>query len=199
MSKYTLQDYNELAYDFAIRNPRVIELLQGELTKETAKELLTFGLFTEDSFHTSDGEKVITYTLENLYLNYEHLPDSIRKYGGGQKKIVHPDSKKIFFAPEPIEDEIANINELIPNRGGRLNYIMSRKIFDHYDQYIECNENINIISGYRDNKKQIKKDIEFVQEWIHPEQYLLLIPEYVNFVKRSLNNYKKSLLLMGNK
>jgi hypothetical protein len=199
MSKYTLQDYNELAYDFAIRNPRVIELLQGALTKETAEELLTFGLYTEDSFCTSDGEEMTKYTLENLYLNYEHLPDSIRKEEGGQKTIFHPDAEKIFFSPEPIEDEIANIKELIPGKGGRLNYIMCRKIFDHYDQYIECNENINMISGYRNNKKQIKKDIEFVQEWIQPEQYLSLIPGYVNFVKRSLNNYKKSLLLIGNK
>ena len=198
MSKYTLKDYNELAYDFAIRNPRVIELLHGALSEEVAKELLTYGIDIEDSFVTSDGEEVTIYTLENLHLQYEHIDFSIQHYGG-KKYIVHPDAKRFFYRQEPIEDEIEYINELFTKKGGRLKYIMDRKIFEHYDEYMDSGKKVTNVHNYQNNKKQIKKDIEFVQEWIQPEQYLRLIPGYSNFIKSSLNNYKKSLLQKGNK
>ena len=60
MSNYTLKDYEELAYEFAIRNPRVVEILNRELSTESQEELLTtYGIDTADDL---------------LYCEYNHLP-----------------------------------------------------------------------------------------------------------------------------
>ena len=64
--KPKLIDYNKLGYEFAIRNPRVIELLSRPFTDDVAKELMEYGLNTLVEGHNEDGAYTY-YGLDNLY------------------------------------------------------------------------------------------------------------------------------------
>ncbi len=128
---YTLEDYEALAYEFAIRNPKVIELLQSSLNDKktindkTAEELLEYGIDTLVEYTDDEGNLCTKYSLEELYLDYPHLGDDLKKiqisHNGkrykiekyrelfpdameeewkGNKRIVQPESYNKYFKKE---------------------------------------------------------------------------------------------------
>ena len=134
---YTLEDYTELAYEFAIRNPRVIELLKSTLTEEVAKELLEYGIDTLIEYTDDEGNPYTKYSLEELYLDYPHLGDNLKnvnvshngetyefeKYRElfpdategewkGYKRIVHPNTNRKIKNKESSIDALNRINEM---------------------------------------------------------------------------------------
>ena len=102
----TLEQFNQLAYEFAIRNPRVIELLHKELTKEAVDEFAQYGIDATSAYMDDNGNEHTIYSLQELYLDYEHLKDikhqpcpaysnPIDDYRG-EKFLRHPNGKNIF-------------------------------------------------------------------------------------------------------
>ncbi len=199
MSKYTLKDYEELAYEFAIRNPKVIELLKSELTDDVAKELLnTYGISTKVEYQDSEGNLYEANTLEELYLDYSHLGDTV-KYKGmhtykdgkryalaeyyklfpyakideheGYKKIVHPGFMKVLYSKESPEGSIDRINKLFSKQGrggGVITRLKSGAIFKRYDMSITMNN--NQINQYESTIK-FKADLNSDKKEVSGKEY----------------------------
>ncbi|WP_286337597.1 hypothetical protein [Hydrogenimonas cancrithermarum] len=196
-SEYTPNDFNQLAYEFAIRNPRVIELLGLSLDQSIAEELSSYGIYSK-SIDFRDGQEIEILSLRELYLDYEHLthivhhpfspygegtvedPNTLEKINEyrGDKFLVHPNSKKPFFRKENELEAYRRINQLIESRGGKLQRLMDGTTFKHYDAIKIMGQTVYSLDPTRSSKKTIKSDISFVSEWIKPEKYLQLIPQY---------------------
>lgn len=186
-----LVDYNTLAYQFAIRNPRVIELLNTSPNDEVVKELLTFGI-NATATHFEGTEEITFNSFRELYLDYEHLkhlshnPHSpFEPYDGfkGYQTLIHPNKGRIFYKKESTEDAIYRIKSLIETRGGKLNRLMNGSAFTHYDAITFFSETVHSIDPTTHTTATIRKDLSFVSEWIKPEKYLQLLPQYIRFTK----------------
>ena len=209
---YTLEDYEDLAYEFAIRNPRVIELLKPILTEEVAKELLEYGIDTLIEYTDDEGNLYTKYSLAELYLDYPHLGDDLKgiqishkgkmytteEYrklfpdameGEGDKKIVHPESYNKYFKKESDIDAIVRIEEIFPKKAGHLNRLMDGSIFEYYDEHILCKEDFN------DNKipQKKKNDVTTIRTYSKKNFYMHLIhkklPMFKKYTKGTIHKY----------
>lgn len=190
----TLSDYNKLAYDFAIRNSRVIELLEQPLTDNVVSELLTFGIYPK-SIIFDDNNEIEINSFQELYLDYDHLQHLNHKahspYGEGvhydedtltehncyvgHKHLIHPNKGKIFYSSEETEVAIERIKQLIPT--AKLNQL--ERVFRHFDSVTFFDETIYSLDTSTNTKKTIISDIELVTKWVEPQMYLQLIPQYL--------------------
>jgi hypothetical protein len=199
-----LNDYNKLAYEFAIRNPRVIELLHEKLTSDVAKELLSFGIDIKCEGTDNGGTSYEYDSLQWLNLNYDHLSDikhlgiQLEDFNGGNKddmeammlyqayigkgQLVHPEQYTILSSPEDIIFEFKRIDRLIETRGGKLQRLIDGIPFKHYDAITFFGETVYSLDKSTKTTKTIKKDIEFITEWINPDKYLQLLPQYESFL-----------------
>lgn len=197
MSKYTLEDFNELAYEFAIRNPRVVELITSPLTDKTAEELLAYGIDIKVKDHNGDEVN----SIDELYLNYKHLDIGKLPYQSktvdiqgmqvhnqddkSYRKLVRPNSKsKFVIVATTIEKEIERIKNLIETRGrvSKLDRLISGEVFEHYDAVTFFSKTVYSLDPSSNQRKTIKSDIEFVEEWLEPKKYLQLLPHKVSLV-----------------
>jgi hypothetical protein len=198
--KYSLRDYNQLAYEFAIRNPRVIELLGMPLTDENVKELLTYGIDATScyNYHDENGNYIqeCCNSLQELYLDYSHISHQNHKpyspCGEGQwddeetgethddfrgrRILIHPKSKSKFNKSEDLNHAILRINKLFPTR--TLNRYFDGEPFKYYDEVIFTKKTIYSLDTSTNLKKTITNDIKFINQWICPEKYLQLLPQY---------------------
>lgn len=204
MSKYTLSEYNELAYEFAIRNIRVIELLGKPLTNDSAKEFSAFGIDTEVYYSTGhntdvNAEEGYEHSLRELNLDYYHLktlnhePYTYEELGiyaeefKGYKSLVHP--LKSIIDGDYQEKDIDALNRIEKLLGSysetknthidsrRVSRCINKKVFDNYD-HATFKSNILVSEDVRINdRKTIIADIELVQKWSDPTLYLQLIPK----------------------
>ncbi len=221
MSKYTLEDYNRLAYEFAIRNDEVIKLLESNLTDEVAKDLEErFGILTKYEEWRGD-EYDDVYSLKALCLEYKHLQhllpydynydtDKHAEYSDYElypcnqlKKIVQPPLP--YSVDEPIEDSLERIHALIETRGRKLERLMDGSAFEHYDQMTyEKKDSDDVISrphypktGKNRNKPKgtdtstIENDTNFIKLWSHPSKYLQLLPLRFDLVKQKRDKLNK--------
>jgi len=182
-----LIDYNNLAYEFAIRNPRVIELFNLPLTDAIVKELLTFGFDATSEYNFGHGLEQIN-SLQELYLDYKHLkhinhyPHS--PYGEpdfmGNKILVHPLNKVNIICKESDEDAICRIQPLIEARGKKLRRLIDGTAFKNYDALIYFDKTIYSLDPTTNTAKTIRDDKRFISMWIQPDKYLQLIPQYIN-------------------
>ena len=195
-----LNDYHKLAFEFAIRNPRVIELLHMDLIDDVAKELLTFGINIKCDFMDENGSHEYN-SLEWINLDYNHLSDikhlgiSREKFGGvddteamaeyqkfiSHGLLIHPNANDLS-TEEEFEDAAARIKGLIESRGKKLKRLMNGKAFEHYDAVIFFGETIYSLDPSKNTAKTIASDIAFISEWIHPDKYLQLIPQHFSFL-----------------
>ncbi len=200
-----LEDYNALAYEFAVRNPRVIELLDMQLNKEVVKELLTYGI-DATSYHFDKDTETLIYSLQELYLDYDHLKhiehSPYSPYGEGQvldkdtdeiydnfrgnRQIVHPLSKRKLCTKESVEDAIPRIKKLIETRGRKLQRLIDQTAFYNYDAVTFFAETVNSLDPSTNTTKTIRKDIEFIAEWVEPSKYLQLIPQRKSIFNRGI-------------
>jgi hypothetical protein len=183
-----LQDYNALAYEFAIRNPRVIELLEQPLTDETVSELLKYGI-NATSVYMDDGNEIVINSLQELYLDYgylahiEHTPHN--PYGEedylGDRILVHPSSKDFFYPINKESDEEAIYRIDAPSKKlistQKLNKI--ERVFEHYDSVTFYDETVYSLDTSTKTKATINSDIKLVTKWLQPEMYLQLIPQHI--------------------
>ncbi len=198
---YTLEDYNRLAYEFAIRNPEVIELLRSPLNDEVAKKLLStygidirvtesFNIYDEDGITVIGQEDHEIYSLKELCLDYPHLADvkgyeSSGLYAGDYdislckklKKVIQPKSSNFFKKLESGDIAIKRIRGIFNTAAGHLNRMIDGRIFEYYDKHVLGKKNPNI------NKKKIE-DIKTIKAYIKPLFYSKLLPEYINIFKR---------------
>ncbi len=145
---YTLEDYEDLAYEFAIRNPRVIELLKSPLNDKVAKELLSYGIVLPREAIYHEGEYHEKYTLDGLCLDYPHLDrniseancESIAKANYSHdveencmRCILNPKLKKRFsFTPlETPEQTHARIKGLFTSQ--QFTALFNNRMFRRYD------------------------------------------------------------------
>ena len=194
-----LNGYNALAYEFAIRNPRVIELLSQPLTDNSVKELRRFGINAiSEYFDNPKGDMVINSTRE-LYLDYHHLkgighhPYSPYGHGRwydnetheehdeyrGDNVLVHPLSSEVFVSKEPDEDAIPRIEALIETRGNKLKRLADGTAFYSFDAITFFSQSVYSLDESGNRSKTIRSDIKFITEWIKPENYLQLLPSYI--------------------
>lgn len=196
--KYTLNDYNKLAYEFAIRNPRVIELLGMTLSDDIVKELQQYGIDARSQEYTDDGDKHIVNTTSDLFLDYKHLEHlnlnqiKIYKQGveqdwtnfpeeyqpfRGVKKLIHPKCiNKLNRSEDPIET-LQRISALIEARGKKLSRLIALEAFENYDAVIFFDKTVYSLDPSKSRRKTINTDIEFIKKWIDPKQYLQLLPK----------------------
>ena len=196
-----LRDYNELAYEFAVRNPRVIELLSMKLDEAVARELLEFGI---DATAVNKDTDEAFFSLQELYLDYKHLEhiphtpyssyenDWIEGKNGvqynnfkGNRCLYHPKCDKLNIE-EPREDAIKRISLLIETRGKKLQRLTSGKAFENYDAVNFFDETVYSLDPSTNTKKTINSDIEFIKEWIHPGKYLQLLPQFKTMLDLAL-------------
>lgn len=195
-----LTDYNTLAYEFAIRNPRVIELLGMKLTEEVVQELRQYGIDATSVYFDKNNEQgsvneVRINSLQELNLDYPHLnhlehvsycpyigDDMDKAYFKGYQKLIHPDKGRIFHKEELIEDAISRIKSLIESRGGKLNRLIYGTAFKHYDEITFFSETVHSIDPTTNTTATIRKDLSFISEWIKPEKYLQLLPQYISII-----------------
>lgn len=191
-----LNDYNTVAYRLAMRNPRVIELLVSKLTDDAVAELLTFGIDATSVYIDEHGKELRIRSTQELYLGYDHLRhikhtpndpyvlrqgiDEDHNDFEGFESLVHPLSKKMFVNEESIEDAIPRIDALIETRGrgNKLQRLMDGMAFDHYDAVTFFGETVYSLDPSTNTAKTIRSDIKFITEWIQPEKYLQLLPDY---------------------
>jgi len=202
MSKYNLEDYNALAYEFAIRNPRVLELIKKPLTDEIVKELSTFGLkATTVEVDPEDGSMTQVNSLKDLYLEYRHInKESIPCNSGdfsadgveifiphdkSHRKLYYPKKSFSNFKRTSIIDEFERIDGLIESRGGRLRRLMNGKYFEHYDAVVIFGESVYSQDPSTNDKPTINTDIDFIKEWIEPSKYLQLLPHNHRYTSKS--------------
>ncbi|MCK5775296.1 MAG: hypothetical protein KAH25_03930 [Bacteroidales bacterium] len=192
---YSLKDYEALAYDFAIRNPRVIELLKSPLNDKVADELLnTYGINIKVEIYDSYNGDYLgkKNSLEELCLDYPHLADakgyeSSGLYAGDYdislckklKKVIHPKSSTHFKKLESGDIAIKRIRGIFNTQAGHLDRIMDGRIFEYYDKHILGKKNPKI------NKKKIS-DIELIKTYIKPSFYSKLLPKYINIFEVSI-------------
>ncbi len=199
-----LREYNSLAYDFAMRNPRVIELLGMELTTNVIQELLTFGIDASSEVLENDI-MIPIYSLQELNLNYKHLkhikhiPHS--PYGEGlfrdektfelqdnylgNKILIQPIiANRIYIGQEFSEEAWLRIDELFNNSfesrgrgGGKKRRLVQGLLFKNYDAVTFLNETVFSLDPSTNTTKTINSDINLVAEWIHPDKYLQLLPK----------------------
>lgn len=190
---YTLKDYEALAYDFAIRNPRVIELLKSPLNDKVADELLnTYGINIKVEIYDSYNGDYLgkKNSLEELCLDYPHLADakgyeSSGLYAGDYdislckklKKVIQPKSSNLLKKLESDDMAIKRIRGIFNTQAGHLNRMMDGRIFEYYDKHVLGKKPPNI------NKKKIE-DIETIKTYIKALFYSKLLPEYINIFKR---------------
>ena len=186
---YELSDYNHLAYDFAVRNPRVIYLLSQDLTDEVVSELLEYGI-DATSFYMDDGDVVKINSLQELYLDYPHLKhldhlaydprngsdNKLNKSFKGNKLLKHPLAGKSFTLSETIEKAMQRIPDYIETRGKKLTRLINGKTFLHYDQNKFEGKSVYAMDPSTNSAKTIRSDIEYISEMLHPEAYLQLLP-----------------------
>lgn len=196
-----LSDYNRLAYEFAIRNQRVIELLAKPLTISIVNELLTFGIDATSIHFDETGNEIVIYSLQELYLDYHHLAHinhiPYNPYSMGQENqnedtleydeyrgeqfLIHPRSKNFFYIDtESEQDALNRMKDLIESRGksgGKFERLINGKAFEHYDAVIFFDETVYSIDPSTNTKKTIKTDIKLITEWVKPENYLQLIKQ----------------------
>lgn len=184
-----IEDYNRLTYEFAIRNPKVIELLKSPLTDEVADKLLTtYGINIKvEKYDRHNGDYLGTEnSLEELCLDYPHLADikgyESSGYKGNYDISICKKLKKIF-QPEPSgfpdslmqqeTDDVAlkRINMMFEKKAGRLNKLMDGSFFCYYDKLI-------LTKKKEKPSKREKKNVETIQTYIKPSFYLKLLPEY---------------------
>jgi len=197
-----LIDYNNLAYEFAIRNPRVIELLSMELNKEVVAELKSFGI-NAMSVQYHDGNEVSFCSLQELYLDYGHLlhinHTPYSPYGEGQwmdentyeehdnyrgdKILIHPLKDNPLSQKEDVEDAIRRIQSLIESRGKKRKRLMDGLAFENYDAITFLNRTPYSIDPSTNKRKTIESDISFIREWINPNKYLQLLPQYTSILE----------------
>ncbi len=198
-----LVDYNTLAFEFAIRNPMVIELLGVQLNDEVVKELLTYGIDATSFCFYEDTETPIS-SLQELYLDYDHLmhikhsphspygeeqtvdADTYEIYDNfkGNRQIVHPLSKRTLCTKELEEDAIPRIKDCIETRGKKLQRLTDKIAFENYDAITFFGETVYSIDPSANTAKTIRSDIKFISEWIEPNKYLQLIPQYKSILGR---------------
>ena len=191
---YTLRDYARLAYEFAIRNPRVIELLKSPLTDDVANELLnTYRINIKVERYDGDsGDYLgIVNSLEELCLDYPHLSD-IKGYESSRyvkddysillcnkfKKII-PLNERYSELEDPAKT-LKRCKNLIETRGRKLKRLMNGEAFSHYDRITFKGESNYTIDPTTNNKKTIDTDVKFIQKWLEPEEYLKFFPMYEN-------------------
>lgn len=196
---YTLDDFNKIAYEFAIRNPHVIQLLELPLTDDVVKELLSFGINATSVYFSDGNEEIIINSLQELYLDYDHLkqishiPHS--PYGEGEgideiteenfnhfrghRLLIHPLSKKPLYKKENEFDAMTRISGLIETRGKKLQRLMHGEVFEHYDAVVFKRQTRYSLDPTKNTSKTIKADLEFVQEWINQKKYLQLLPNFI--------------------
>jgi len=192
--KYQLKDFNVLAYNFAIRNPDVIQLLSEPFTEDNRVKLRGYGFLTEiaEAYKIKDGyedenkyECRMKYSLDALYLDYEHLNIPQVFSDEGSRKLSQPSSGKFLVVNRiSMEDEIVRINSLFETRGraNKLDRLMSGEVFEHYDAVSFRGKTIYSLDPSTNKKKTIQSDIELVKEWIQPDKYFQLLPlqkEYI--------------------
>ena len=126
---YTLEYYEELAYEFAIRNPSVIKLLQSPLNDEVADELLKYGIditieesytiyvdvdVDVDAAAAADADDNMTpigtgsykkNSLQELYLDYPHLGDNLKNIQISHKSKMYKTEKYRELFPDAMEGE----------------------------------------------------------------------------------------------
>lgn len=201
-SVYTLDDFNKIAYEFAIRNSRVIQLLELPLTDDTVKELLTYGIDATSIYFSEDNEEVTINSTQELYLDYRHIslskhsPHSpygegisinpitadISNHYSGHKILVHPLSKSHIHKKENDLDAMVRIAPLIETRGqsNKMKRLLSGEAFKNYDAVTFYDKTIYSLDPTTKTTKTIKDDIKFITEWTNPEAYLKLLPKYNN-------------------
>lgn len=189
-NKYTLEDYNMLAYDFAMRNKTVIKLIKGKLTDEVVNELKLYGI-DATAFTYKDGGQDIN-SIQELYLNYEHFNNLNHKpylsqynegeieYFDGCKEMVHPFSKQKSYKKESDIVALNRIQALIETRGNKLNRLMNGEAFKAYDEIILQDKSKYAFDNTQNNNKGINKDIKLIEEWSEGKKYLQLLPSYKN-------------------
>jgi len=193
---YTLEDYRELAYEFAIRNVRVIELIKKPLTNKSVKELTKYGIDATAYYNSLEyNEEGFENTIRELDLNYYHFKDI--KYTPyiyehqdenfrGYKILTHPKRSIIYGdsyrendieALSRIEKLLGSYSETVGTRieSRKLKRCINKKVFDNYDTLkfgsdISVSEDIN-----SSDKSTIRKDIELVEKWSEPSLYLQLL------------------------
>ena len=206
MNAYTLDDFNQLAYEFAIRNPKVIELLSQELTDDIVKELLTFGINATSVYIDNEtGKESKINSLQELYLDYPHLQhiqhNPYCPYGSGidtsndclgdventfrgYRNLVHPDSSNKWYKQESEIDALRRISTLIETRGrgSKLTRLMNGTAFEHFDKVKLEGKTIYSLDPSKNTTKTINTDIKFISEWLQPDYYLQLLPKYFNIL-----------------
>ncbi|MEA1880277.1 MAG: hypothetical protein U9N11_06510 [Campylobacterota bacterium] len=198
MSKYALEDYNRLAYEFAIRNPRVIELLKSELNDEVADELLnTYGIsikkevvfpeYDEEGNQTMSCETAEINSLDEVYLDYPHLKGIKTPSRGshkGFKRIINTEKLPRFKTKrfETETEAMKRISNFFETRGrsNKLNRLMGGEVFEYYDAVRYDKKTIYSLDPSTKKKGTIGSDITLVDEWIKPEKYLELLPKIIN-------------------
>ena len=197
-NEYTLDDYNELAYEFAIRNPRVIELLKSTpLTEEIAKELLsTYGISIYKEVGCAvydDGEAIgsenhIIRSLDELFLDYPHLrgiKTPIHNNHKCFKRIINPISKPRFITKrmETETETFLRISELdiSESRGksNKMKRLINGEVFKHYDAVTFEKQSKYSLDPSTKRKKTINSDIELVKKYIEPDKYMRLLPQLI--------------------
>ena len=182
----TLEQFNQLAYEFAIRNPRVIELLHKKLTKEVVDELAQYGIRATSACMDDNGNEHIIYSLQELYLDYEHLKDikhepclayshPIDDYIG-EKFLLHPEINNFFPSNIDQSRALKRIQGLIETRGKKLERLLNGEAFTNYDAVTFRNQTVYSVDPSTNKKKTIENDIKFIREWTNPEKYLQLLP-----------------------
>jgi len=204
MSTYSLEDYNALAYEFAIRNPRVLELIKKPLTDEIVKELSMFGLKAKTvEVNPEDGSMTQVNSLKDLYLEYKHInkenipcnsgdfsADGVEIFIPNDKshrKLYYPKKSFSNFKKTTLIDEFKRIDKLIETRGrkSKLDRLMSGEVFQHYDEVVFFNNSKYSLDKSKNTSATIDTDIAFVEEWIEPLKYLLLLPLNHKYTSRS--------------
>lgn len=203
MSEYTLEDYNELAYEFAIRNTQVIKLLKEPLTDDSAKELRKYGINTKVYYCTGfsndpDAKEGYENNLRELNLDYYHLEKlkhkpytyveldiEIEKFKG-YKTLEHPE-RSIMLEDTYKENDIEALDRIKKLLGKysekietqidsrTLTRCMDKRVFDNYDQNKLGGSYYDLSNNLSPEKKTIKADIKLVEKWYNPSYYLQLI------------------------
>lgn len=195
---FTLENYMELAYEFAIRNPRVIKLLHEPLSDDSVEELRQYGL-NVTAYYCSEEYNKDGYenTIRELYLDclayqdLNHTPSTYEESDGifnGYKILRQIDNRtnglKLIDAPIEREDSnlaLSRMKELIETRGSnnKLKRFLQGVLFKDYDAITFNKDSKRSRDPSTNRKKTINSDIIFINGWIEPKKYLQLLPQNI--------------------
>ncbi len=178
---YTLEDYEALAYEFAIRNPQVIKLLKSTLDETVAKELLSYGIditvtksftiYDDDGVTPLGTEAHETYSLEELYLDYPHLGENLKgihfgNYTFEEYRNLEPDplageykgNKNIVYPSTKFSKKEDDIDAF-----KRINkFIQNDSLDNFYDVYIDSMQRIGSSEYFKFDKNILLAELHHI-------------------------------------